>query len=109
MKNDFYYIERVLKDIDFIIQHTKDVHDVDELTENDLLLDSMSFRLIQIAENITKISDEFKRMYPELPWQDVKGFRNRLVHDYGNVDFSFVYIAVKEDIPALKKQFLELK
>ena len=35
-------------------------------------------------------------------------FRNRLVHNYGGVDLQFVYNAIKEDIPKLKKELLDI-
>ena len=108
MKDDEYYIQRALSDMDFVVHHMKTIHNVSELTSNPLLLDSMSFRLIQIAESISHVSDELKKAHRDIPWIDIKGLRNRLVHDYGNVNYSFVYIAVKEDIPELKKQLERL-
>ena len=52
--------------------------------------------------------DKLKSEHRDIPWTDIKGFRNRLVHDYGNVNYSFVYVAVKEDIPELKNQLEKL-
>ena len=75
--------------------------DSEELGKNEILLDSMLFRLIQISENSKRLSDQFKNEYPQIPWMAVYGLRNRIVHDYGNVDLSIIYSTVKNDIPEL--------
>ncbi len=62
----------------------------------------MIFRLIQISENINKVSIDFKLIHQEVPWHSIKGFRNRLVHEYGSVDLKFVYDALIYDIPKLE-------
>ena len=88
------------KDLKFIIDNTIDI-DSEELGKNEILLDSMLFRLIQISENSKRLSDQFKNEYPQIPWMAVYGLRNRIVHDYGNVDLSIIYSTVKNDIPEL--------
>ena len=57
------------------------------------------FRLIQISENSNKLTYNFKNYYTDMPWRAIKGLRNRIVHDYGQVDLSVVYDTIKYDIP----------
>ena len=59
VKNDRYYIQKIRNDLQFIVQHMKDV-DIEELNANEILLDSMLFRMIQLSENAKKLSDEYK-------------------------------------------------
>ena len=59
VKNDRYYIQKIQNDLQFIVQHMKDV-DIEELNANEILLDSMLFRMIQLSENAKKLSDEYK-------------------------------------------------
>ncbi len=101
-KNDGYYIEKVLRDIDFIVEHTKDLTE-DAFAKNDVLQDSMMFRLIQISENARCVSDSYKEEHPEVPWFEINGLRNRIVHNYGNVDLWIVYDTLTNSIPELKK------
>ena len=56
VKNDRYYIQKIQNDLQFIVQHMKDV-DIEELNANEILLDSMLFRMIQLSENAKKLSD----------------------------------------------------
>ncbi len=61
--------------------------DIEELNANEILLDSMLFRMIQISENSRKLTEEYKQKRRMIPWNAMYGMRNRIVHDYGNVDW----------------------
>ncbi len=89
-----------MTDLGFILSHTEGITE-EQLQADEVLLDSVMFRLIQVSENSDKLTDAFKASHPEIPWRAMKGLRNRIVHEYGNVDLSVVYDTVKSDIPAL--------
>ena len=72
-----------------------------ELMSNEVLLDSMMFRLIQVSENIKKLTNSFKENNRQVPWTEIAGFRNRIVHDYGNVDLTIIYDVITNDIKDL--------
>ena len=100
-KNDAYYIQRIKHDLEFIVLHMKDIC-IEELNENEVLLDSMLFRMIQLSENARELSDTYKYNNSNIPWNAIYGLRNRIVHDYGNVDLNVVFFeTLKNDIPEL--------
>ncbi len=99
-KIDSYYVEKIIADLEFIIAHTKD-YSKEQLENEEVLLDSVMFRLIQISENSGKLTNDFKQQHSSIPWRDIKGLRNRIVHQYGSVDTSIVYSTVKKDVPEL--------
>ena len=107
LKNDFYYIQKIQKDLEFIVLHMQNV-DIEELKRNEVLMDSMLFRMIQISENAKKLSDGYKAKKSDIPWNALSGLRNRIVHDYGNVDLHVVYETLKNDIPDLLELLAEL-
>lgn len=100
VKNDVYYIQKLRTDLEFIVKHMRSVN-IEELNENEILLDSMLFRMIQISENAKRLSDDYKLKQSNIPWNALSGMRNRIVHDYGNVDLNVVYETLKNDIPEL--------
>ena len=100
LKNDTYYIQKIIQDLNFIVLHMKDIC-IEELNENEGLLDSMLFRMIQLSENAKKLSDEYKMKNSNVPWNAIYGLRNRIVHDYGNVDLNVVFETLKNDVPEL--------
>lgn len=99
-KTDDYYIQRIRKDLKFIVLHMHNI-DMEELNVNEILLDSMLFRMIQLSENAKKLSEKYKSEHGGIPWNAMYGLRNRIVHDYGNVDLEVVYDTLKNDIPEL--------
>ena len=102
IKNDTYYIAKIIKDIDFIIKNMSSVS-VEDFSKNEILQDSMMFRLIQISENAKKLSDTYKMQHSEIPWTDLYGLRNKIVHEYGRVDLGIVYDTLVNDIPEVRK------
>lgn len=106
VKTDSYYIQKIRKDLEFIVKHMRNV-DIEELNSNEVLLDSMLFRMIQLSENAKKLSEEYKLIHGEIPWNAMSGLRNRIVHDYGNVDLNVVYETLKNDVPELLELFSE--
>ena len=103
-KNDAYYMKKIVADLDFVIAHMKGIS-FSDLQRNELLQDSMLFRLIQIQENARNLSDAYKMAHDAIPWTDIAGLRNRIVHDYGNVDLEIVYDTLTNDIPWLRGEF----
>ena len=106
-KTDVYYVEKILKDLRFIRTNTQNLT-LKELELNEILCDSILFRLIQISENSSKLSPLFKLDHQDISWSAIKGMRNRIVHDYGEVKLDIVYQTVKEDIPFLCEQLEKL-
>ena len=102
VKNDTYYIKTMLKDIKFIIEKTEGIT-LEELEENEVLCDSVLFRLIQISENSGKLTPAFKETHKIIPWQAIKGMRNRIVHEYGDVELDVVHQTITEDISEICK------
>lgn len=99
-KDNKYYANKIVTDLAFIVKHTAGLSQSD-LAKNEILLDSVMFRLIQISEKSNKLTEDFKVYHSNIPWRAVKGLRNRIVHEYGNVDLSVIYDTVKNDIPDL--------
>jgi uncharacterized protein with HEPN domain len=55
---------------------------------------------------VRHISIDIRRTYPEVPWQDIAGMRDKLIHDYFGVDIEKVWDTAQQDLPVLKEQVL---
>lgn len=62
-----------------------------------------------IGEAVNNLSDEIKLRYTEVKWQDIKDFRNILIHEYFGVDLELVWNVIQEDLPKLLKIIKEIK
>ena len=100
LKTDKYYIEKILKDLKFIIEITQDKNKT-EIEQDEILTDSILFRIIQVSENCTRLDKDFLFEHSSIPWRAIKGMRNMIVHNYGAVDLEIVYDTVKNSIPKL--------
>jgi uncharacterized protein with HEPN domain len=58
----------------------------------------------EAARLIQKNAPEFVTDHPELPWVEMRVMRNKMIHDYFDVDAMVVWSTVKEDLPRLKQQ-----
>lgn len=61
-----------------------------------------------IGEAVKNIPDDVKDKYSEIPWRDMAGMRNKLIHAYFGVDIKKVWKAIKEEIPPLKPTFEQM-
>ena len=100
-KNDKYYAEKAIEQIDVIDRYMAG-KSYEQFITNSQLLDAVMFRLVQMIENIKNISSNFKDNNPQIPWGDVIGFRNGIVHEYGETDYVTVYETITNDIYNLK-------
>ena len=101
-KNNKYYVDKILADLKFVIDHTQGKTQ-QQIEGDDLLVDSIMFRVIQIAENSMKLDEEFQKKNNHIPWRAIRGMRNMIVHNYGAVDLAIVYDTVANSIPELYK------
>lgn len=101
MKDDQFYIDNILQSINRINSYIsgKD-HNA---FINDLIIQDAVVRQLEIIGEATKrISPDFRNNNPEIPWADMAGMRDILIHDYIDVDFDIVWKTATESIPALK-------
>jgi uncharacterized protein with HEPN domain len=55
-----------------------------------------------------EIIGEAVNQYPDIPWRDIAGMRDKLIHDYFNTNVEIIWRAVQEDVPQLKMMILEV-
>lgn len=103
-KPDKYYMEKALFEIEAIIQYTNGLS-FEEFMGDVKTIDATMFRLQQMIEHIKEISSNFKEKHSEIPWIDIVGFRNRIVHEYGKTDYTTVYEIITVNIYQLKELF----
>jgi uncharacterized protein with HEPN domain len=66
-----------------------------------LVQDAVIRNLQTLAESSQRLSSEIKGTQPQIPWRELSGFRNVIVHGYLGVDLGAVWLVVEQDLPAL--------
>ncbi len=110
MVKDNAYIKHTLEAIATIEEFT---HGLDRKKflnkKNKLIQDGVMRELQIIGEAVGRLSGEIKKKHPGLPWRDMVGMRNKLVHDYFEVNLNVVWGAVEKDLAVLKSVMQELE
>jgi uncharacterized protein with HEPN domain len=106
-KNDLMYLLNILECIGKVWKYTEETNDAEELFElNDQMNLNASLTLLtNIGENVSKITEKLKHEYSNIEWQQIKNFRNRIVHDYVGIDLAIVYEVITNDLKMLKPEF----
>lgn len=101
------YLEHIALADERAIHYVEQLNGVEALQENQQAQDAV-IRNIEIiggaASRIQKEGPEFVYAHPELPWIEMRGMRNKMIHNYFDVSLAIVWNTVKHDLPRLKRQ-----
>jgi uncharacterized protein with HEPN domain len=106
-KNVKIFLEHILEAINLIEDYVKDKKKSDFL-KSIQLQDSVIRRIEIIGEAIKNIPNEFKSSYKDIPWKEITGMRDILIHQYFGVDLDLTWEVIKVDLPNLKRSILTL-
>jgi uncharacterized protein with HEPN domain len=59
-------------------------------------------KLQVIGQAVKNLSDTSKSQHPDIPWKQVAGLRDKVIHDYFGIDLEIVWAVVEKDLPALR-------
>jgi uncharacterized protein with HEPN domain len=79
-----------------------------DFLNDECLTDALAFQLSIIGEALNHLSDEFKNKYKLLPYKEIVGMRNVIIHEYFRIDRKLVWNSCKHEIPKLKEQIEEI-
>lgn len=106
VNKDLLYLLRILEAIEKIILYSKEYKTAEEFffTNDQKDYNASLLLMLQIGEQSRKVSADTKQKFAGIKWHEVKGFRNRVVHDYVNIDNLVVFSIIKNDLPQLVLQ-----
>jgi len=98
------YIEDIISATGKVMDFVKNIS-YEEFIQDDKTVFAVVRALEIIGEAAKNIPDDIRKNYPEIPWKDMAGMRDKVIHEYFGVKLSIVWRAVKEEIPPLKPIF----
>lgn len=98
------YIEDIVNAIEKAMKFVENMS-YEEFIHDDKTVFAVIRALEIIGEAVRNIPFELRRKYPEIPWKDMVGIRDKLIHGYFGVKLDIVWKAVKEEISPLKPLF----
>ncbi|MFC1496580.1 DUF86 domain-containing protein [Candidatus Margulisiibacteriota bacterium] len=100
-KDDKVYLRHILDAIAKIEEYTNKIV-YDEFLINTLIQDGVMRKIEIIGEATKNLSSSIREKNIHIPWKDIAGMRDKLIHGYFGVDVDAVWDTVKKDIPILK-------
>ena len=107
-KKEDIFIRHILENIEKIEEFSKGLSKKD--LENDELRKYAIVRAIEvIGEAVKNLSQEFKEKHKDIPWKDIIGTRDIMIHRYFGVDSEVVWDIIENNLPDLKKKLKSVK
>ena len=106
-KDDLVYLGHIIDAISMIKKYTNGLKKGSFLKDKKTQ-DAVIREITVIGEATALISDLFKERHGDIPWGDMKGTRNRIVHGYFSIDLNIVWQLIIRDLPELEIKLKEL-
>ena len=104
-KHDKKVLEKILQHISSTMRYCEKCSGLADFEADSMRVEACVFNLMQIGELAkTDLSDEAKAEINNIPWKQIYGMRNRIVHGYEGVEMSIVWDTISYDLPELKKE-----
>ena len=100
MQRDAAYLRDIQESARLALAYLDGI-DLETFVGNTQLQDAVIRRVEIIGEAARRVSEETRTAHPGLPWRQMIGMRNQVIHMYDGVDVAVVYDTVREDLPAL--------
>jgi uncharacterized protein with HEPN domain len=109
-KKDLFHLLGILESAGKISDYSKGLETADEFikAQNQMVYNACLTLLTNICEELDKLSAETKSKLTNLDLRAIKGMRNRIVHDYQNLDSYIIFDAIQKDLPPLKDTLYEV-
>ena len=101
-KGDKLYLSHILDAISSIESYVDGLDSV-AFADDPLRQDGVVRQLGIVGEAVKRLSTEIREINPQVPWRDITGMRDRLVHDYMGVNVESVWKTVQVDLPELRR------
>ncbi len=106
-KAPIFFLEDIKQSLDKIFRYTEGV-EFEQFVSNDMLKDAVERNFEVIGEAVKNLPDDLRSSYPNVPFKQVAGMRDKLIHDYFGVDYSLVWNTIKEKLPQFRKDIEEI-
>lgn len=102
-KDPSIYLAHIHEAIIAILDFTQNISE-EEFYQSDLILSAVVRKFEIMGEAAKRIPDEIRLANPEIPWKQMAGFRDVLIHDYDGLNLNTIWVTITLHLPELQKQ-----
>ena len=100
---DKYVLNKIYAHIVSVLKYCENANSLEDFNKDNMRVEACVFNLMQIGELAkVSLSEEIKNQITTIPWKQIYGMRNRIVHGYEGVEMKIVWDTIKMDLPFLK-------
>jgi len=103
MSRDDAYLIDILESTRAAIEYVRG-KSWEKFSKDSILQDAVVRRLEIIGEAAGRVSTVTQKKYPKLPWQAMKGTRNRVIHEYDSIELDIIWDIIQNDLPHVVKE-----
>lgn len=103
MKHNKVYLKHIVDEISFLLESTEDLN-YDSFLESEMYTRAFSRSFEIIGEAVKNLSEEFREAHSDIEWKKMAGIRDKIIHNYFNVDYDIIWDAIKNKLPAIKEK-----
>ncbi|HNW26193.1 MAG TPA: DUF86 domain-containing protein [Candidatus Gastranaerophilaceae bacterium] len=100
-RNPLFYLKDIQTSVNKILKYTENMS-FEVFKKDEKTIDAVERNFEIIGEAVKNLSEEIKSKYPDVPFKQIAGMRDKLIHDYFGVDYEIIYKTIKDKIPEFK-------
>lgn len=107
MKHNEIYLRHILDEIIFLLKTTENLN-YDSFFENEMYTRAFSRSFEIIGEAAKNLSLDFRKTHTDIEWKKISGMRDKIIHQYFNVDYELLWDVIKTKLPEIKNKIEKL-
>ena len=106
-KEPIFFLQDIQNSVEKIFKYTKDIS-YEGFISNDMIKDAVERNFEIIGEAVKNLPEDFRNKYPNIPFKQIAGMRDKLIHDYFGVDYEIVWKTIKDKLPQFSNEIVNL-
>ena len=106
-KEPIFFLQDIQNSVFKIFKYTDGI-EYNDFISNDMIKDAVERNFEIIGEAVKNLSEDFRNKYSNIPFKQIAGMRDKLIHDYFGVDYEIVWKTIKDKLPQFNADITKL-